>query len=101
MRLAPRLVELCFQTAGLWEIGAQHHMGLPRSIDRVSVWRAPDGNGGPFFAIVTAGFGENSFDVEVVDASGNRYVSLSGYRMIELPDSVDAEPIEALEAVMA
>ena len=34
--MAPRLIELCFQTAGLWEMGAQGRMGLPQHIDRVS-----------------------------------------------------------------
>ena len=35
--MAPRLIELCFQTAGLWEMGAQGRMGLPQHIDRVSL----------------------------------------------------------------
>ena len=35
--MAPRLIELCFQTAGLWEMGAQGRMGLPLHIDRVSL----------------------------------------------------------------
>ena len=35
--MAPRLIELCFQTAGLWEMGAQGRMGLPLHIDRVIV----------------------------------------------------------------
>ncbi len=34
--MAPRLIELCFQTAGVWEMGAQGRMGLPQHIDRVS-----------------------------------------------------------------
>ena len=34
--MAPRLIELCFQTAGLWEMGVQGRMGLPLHIDRVS-----------------------------------------------------------------
>ena len=34
--ISPRLIELCFQTAGLWEMGIQGRMGLPQHIDRIS-----------------------------------------------------------------
>ena len=30
--VAPRLIELCFQTAGLWEITAEGRMGLPQHV---------------------------------------------------------------------
>jgi hypothetical protein len=43
---------------------------------------------------------EGSFDAEVVDAAGNRYVELSGYRTIALPNVVDAEPLRAIHGVM-
>ena len=35
--MAPRLIELCFQTAGVWEMGVQGRMGLPQHVDRVSL----------------------------------------------------------------
>ena len=34
--MAPRLIELCFQTAGLWEMGAQNRFGLPQHVEQVS-----------------------------------------------------------------
>ena len=37
--LDPRLIELCFQTAGIWEMGIHGRMGLPLHIDRVSFWK--------------------------------------------------------------
>ena len=40
--MAPRLIELCFQTAGLWEMGVEGRMGLPQHIDRVSLLRNPE-----------------------------------------------------------
>ena len=40
LAIAPRLIELCFQTAGLWEMAVQHRMGLPRHVDRVSLLSA-------------------------------------------------------------
>ena len=33
--VAPRLIELCFQTAGLWEMSVQGRMGLPQHVDEV------------------------------------------------------------------
>ena len=51
--MAPRLIELCFQTAGLWEMGVLGRMGLPRHLDRVSVWCTPDEGADPLFAVVT------------------------------------------------
>jgi hypothetical protein len=101
MSLAPRLIELCFQTAGLWEIGTHHRLGLPHSIAKVVFDRTPNRPEGPVYAVVTPGSEAETFDAQVVDASGNRYLSLNGYRMIEMPDAVDSEPVQALEAVMA
>src|SRR5215471_21562471 len=50
-----RLIELCFQTAGLWEISVHYRMGLPQHIDRVCLYRAPELADGPLYAVVTAG----------------------------------------------
>ena len=38
---APRLVELCFQTAGVLELGTAGRMALPTHVDRVSDLPAP------------------------------------------------------------
>ncbi len=40
--MAPRLIELCFQTAGLWEMGVLRRMGLPRHVSEVRVLRDPN-----------------------------------------------------------
>ncbi len=37
--MAPRLIELCFQTAGLWELGRTSRMGLPQHVREVSLLR--------------------------------------------------------------
>ena len=97
MLMAPRLIELCFQTAGLWEMGVQGRMGLPLHVDRVCLWRAPDW---PKAACMPWSLPiriEESFDAEVVDR-GKPYVHLTGYRTVALPNSVDAEPLKALRA---
>jgi NAD(P)-dependent dehydrogenase (short-subunit alcohol dehydrogenase family) len=96
--MAPRLIELCFQTAGLWQLAVHGQMGLPQHIDQVRVWRASDLAKGPLYAIVTPSLQQGSFDAEVVDTAGNCYVNLSAYRTVEVP--VDAEAVTALQAVM-
>ena len=99
LSMAPRLIELCFQTAGLWEI-ARGRMGLPQHIDRVSLFRAPELADGPLFAVVAPDLANGSCAVEVVDIAGTRYLSMSGYRMVAL-ESIDGEPVKALQAVLA
>jgi hypothetical protein len=98
--MAPRLIELCFQTAGVWEMGVQGRMGLPRHIDRVSVAAFPDLEE-RVYAVVTPRADE-SFDAQIVDAAGNLYVQLSGYRTVTLPSSaVDAEGLKTLQAILS
>jgi Polyketide synthase dehydratase N-terminal domain len=97
--MAPRLIELCFQTAGLWEMSAEGRMGLPLHIDKVSVRRAPDDSKGGVYAVVTPNLEQESFDAEILDAKGKQFVELRGYRTIALPSSVDVEPLKALHAV--
>ncbi len=101
--MAPRLIELCFQTAGVWEMGAQGRMGLPQRIDRVSslLLPAPDSADTRLYAVVTSDPGRGNFDAEVVDTKGNRYLHLSGYRTVAVPNAVDAERLKALQAAMS
>ena len=97
--MAPRLIELCFQTSGLWEMSALGRLGLPQYIDRVSLLRSPDLAEGDLYAVVTPKPDQGSFDAEVVDAAGNQYVQMRGYRTVALPNTVDAEPLKQLQAV--
>lgn len=76
--VAPRLIDLCFQTAGLWEMSLHGRMGLRSHIHQCCVWDTPDLAGGQFYAVVTSGPDPESFDAEIVDAAGNRYVRLTG-----------------------
>ena len=99
--MAPRLIELCFQTAGLWEMSVQNRFGLPQDVHQVSLLRAPDLAESRLYAVVTPHPDQESFDAEVVDTKGNCYLQLSGYRTAAMPNSLDAEPLKALHAVMA
>jgi hypothetical protein len=99
LAMAPRLIELCFQTAGLWEMAVNHRMGLPQHIDRVCLRRAPELAEGPLFAVVTPGADAGTFDASVVDAAGNLYLHVSGYRTIAFREAEDFKTVHALQAV--
>jgi acyl transferase domain-containing protein/NAD(P)-dependent dehydrogenase (short-subunit alcohol dehydrogenase family) len=100
-RMSPRLIELCFQSAGVWEMGAQGRFGLPQHIDRVSLVRLPELAEDRLYALVTPDPERPSFDAEVVDAAGNCYVQLSGYRTVVIPNAIDADKLKALQALVS
>jgi hypothetical protein len=76
-------------------------MGLPQHIEKVCLRHSPDKAQGRLYALVTHHAEEESFDAEVVDESGTKYVQLTGYRTVALPYSVDTELLKALQAVAA
>jgi 3-oxoacyl-(acyl-carrier-protein) synthase/NAD(P)-dependent dehydrogenase (short-subunit alcohol dehydrogenase family)/acyl carrier protein len=94
--IKPRLIELCFQTAGLWEVASRERMGLPRQVNELSWLRPPDSEGSTFYALVTPHPDLGTFDADVVDGEGNCYLRLEGYRTTEVPSSADSAPLKAL-----
>jgi NAD(P)-dependent dehydrogenase (short-subunit alcohol dehydrogenase family) len=87
--VAPRLIELCFQTAGLWEIATKGVMALPLAVGSVTAYRQPElAVGRRLYALVTAVAGGTAFDAQVLDEAGAVYVELQGYRTVQLPGSV-------------
>ena len=99
--MSPRLIELCFQTAGLWEMDVQSRMGLPQQVHDVSWLRAPQMAEGHLYAVVTPHAEQGSFDAEVVDSIGNRYVRLAGYRTAATADGPDAESLKTLQSALS
>jgi hypothetical protein len=99
--IQPRLLELCFQTAGVWEVATRDHMGLPHHIDAVRFYSPTAEGTGDFFAVVTPNADCGTFDAEVVDSAGKVHISLRGYRTVALPTKIDVQPLKALHAVMA
>jgi hypothetical protein len=74
-------------------------MGLPYQIDEVQILKTPAEGAGKFFAIVTPAK-EGSFDAQVLDAKGEVYVTLAGYRTMELPETIDTELLKPLTAIL-
>ncbi len=87
--VGPRLIELCFQTAGVWEIGKTGQLALPAAVDQVIV-RDPSAGSGPLVAEVTANEGSDglSFSARVRDGEGKVHVELLGYRTSRMPNTL-------------
>ncbi len=95
--VSPRLIELCLQTAGVYEIGKTGRMALPSSIDRL-VSYAPPSEDQALTAEVrpTGENGSLSFAARVVDAEGRVYLELDGYRTSALPTAIPGELVAPL-----
>lgn len=96
----PRLIELCFQAAGLWELEVHGRMGLPQQVAELRLLHIPDPADGRLYAVVTPDAEAGSFAVDVLTAVGTRCMRLMGYRTVTLTDGVDRESLQALQAAM-
>ncbi len=84
--MAPRLVELCLQTAGLWAIHHQRGLALPYQIGSVRVYRQEEEAAGKdLFAWIQTGDDGATFDGHVFDSEGAFYLTLTGYRTVQIP----------------
>jgi hypothetical protein len=94
---APRLVELCFQTAGLWQAGLEDRLALPTRVGRASMLADPTTATGPLHAVARE-TASGVFDCVVVDAAGAVIVRLDGYETIALPAPIADEVAADLRA---
>ncbi len=95
----PRLIELCFQTAGVWELGTAGRMALPTRVARVVRYAGADAPG-VLWAVVSQRADGDGVDAEVVDETGSVRVRMEGYRTIELPGGIDADALAPIRAAM-
>ncbi|OJX38148.1 MAG: hypothetical protein BGO78_08965 [Chloroflexi bacterium 44-23] len=101
MLSVPVLVELCFQTAGIWEAGTSGALSLPQSIGTLRIFENKV-NGVAIFAEVKPfnhSNGDLYFDARVIDSQGRVYLEMENYRTAQLPYGVDQAilaPISAL-----
>jgi hypothetical protein len=99
-------VELCFQTAGLWEAGRTGRLALPAHVGSVLlVSTAPKDGDGALLAVARAATGDAdmqaSFDCAVVDDDGRVILRIEDYRTVALPAELPDEIRKPLEVVMA
>lgn len=97
---SPREIELCFQTAGLWELSREGQLGLPQHVDQVRVLRAPELTEGSLYCVAASPSRPLQFDIEVLDSVGNVYVQVRGYRTVALSKGADANALQALHALV-
>ena len=97
--VGPRLVELCFQTAGLWEAAQHGRLALPRHVDAVRLLRDPAQVSGPLYAV--ANEVDDHFDCSVRDADGEVVLTVEGYRTTPLPAPLSADVRQGLGALAA
>jgi 3-hydroxymyristoyl/3-hydroxydecanoyl-(acyl carrier protein) dehydratase len=98
----PTLVELCFQTAGIYEAGATGVLALPQSIGSLHIYR-DDIRDTPIFAEVTplhAKDGSLSFNARVLDENGNIYLEIKNYHTSPLPYAAEPGLIAPLKVLL-
>jgi hypothetical protein len=96
--IAPRLIELCFQTAGVAELAAAGSLGLPRQVRRVQVAPAATESAARWAVVTTGEAG--GVDAVVIDGEGHVLVRLAGYETIALPGAAPAELLAPLESAL-
>jgi acyl transferase domain-containing protein/NAD(P)-dependent dehydrogenase (short-subunit alcohol dehydrogenase family)/acyl carrier protein len=99
--VGPRLIELCFQTAGVWEIGKTGQLALPARVDRVII-REPAAGAGPLVAEVVANATDDglAFGARVRDGEGKVHVELEGYRTSRMPNNLPEEDAGPFRSVV-
>jgi len=98
--VAPRLIELCFQTAGISEMAGSATMGLPHHIDEVEFLKQPGKKPkGHYYAAVTTD-AAGAHNARVVDEEGNVYLTMRGYRTMQLPGAIEKDLLQPLKDKM-
>jgi hypothetical protein len=92
----PRLIEHCFQVAGVHQLGADGIMGLPAGVRSFRFLRQWDGKK-KLFALVDKT--EAGYHAVIADDQGQVYLELDGYTTAELPTQMEASLLEPFRAL--
>ena len=96
--IGPRLVELCFQTAGLFETGTDGVLALPLHVDAVHLDGEPTERAG---LVATARpDGHGGFNCMVRDDEGRLVLRVDGYHTVPLPEPPPADIVAPIRSVM-
>jgi hypothetical protein len=98
--LAPRHIELCFQTAGMYELALKDRFGLPAKIGRVIKYREPAEETKPLYTVVRHHGAGPGFDADVVDEAGTLYLRLEDYRTAALPGGAADEVVAPIRSAL-
>jgi acyl transferase domain-containing protein/NAD(P)-dependent dehydrogenase (short-subunit alcohol dehydrogenase family)/acyl carrier protein len=95
--VAPRFVELCFQTASLSGLVHQSRMGLPYGFQELKIVSSLENAPGAALLSIVDTHPDGTYDAEVVDDKGKIYMTLRGYRTMDLPDAVQADQLAPIQ----
>jgi hypothetical protein len=98
LEATPRLVELCFQTAGVHELATTGRMALPARVARIE-WPAGGVEGEGLTAVVTPT--PEGADAVVLDDDGDVVVRLTGYTTTPLPAAAPDDALQPLRDALA
>jgi hypothetical protein len=98
MQMAPRLIELCFQTAGLGELASKGRLGLPFAVDAVRALAHPRADAS--LVAVTHPNDGRGVDADVIDDRGTVCLEVRGYRTTELPQALDVAALAPFRAAL-
>jgi NAD(P)-dependent dehydrogenase (short-subunit alcohol dehydrogenase family)/uncharacterized ubiquitin-like protein YukD len=88
---APLLVELCLQTAGVWEIGTTGSLALPSRIGSLKLYHVEAPSDQLFAEVkpLNSQDGALVFDARVIDQAGKVYLELENYSTQSLPYTME------------
>lgn len=96
----PMLIELCFQTAGVYQVGSSGILALPRSIQTLSVYDEDPKDLKDLYAKVTYSSPDDihaGYDARVLDKTGNVILEIRGYVTAPLPFPVEEKLLEPMK----
>jgi hypothetical protein len=95
----PRLIELCFQTAGILELGTTGRLALPLRVGHVLLHPVTEPVG-KWRAVVTQRTDGRGVDAVVIDDAGHVRVAVEAYETIVLPGTIDEDTLAPLRRAM-
>jgi hypothetical protein len=94
MAAGPRLLESCFQAAGLLDLARSERVGLPSRLRSLKLYPPISEMAGLRAAVEKSADGTHQ--AFVVDASGRILLEIEGYSTVELPLEIDPESLATI-----
>ena len=98
--VSPRFIELCFQTGSLTGLGLQSRLGLPHAVRELKFISAPEDSPDATFYSVVEPRPDGSYDAKVIDGRGEVYLTVQGYRTMDLPDPIQADLVDPIKRAL-
>ncbi len=97
---SPRFVELCFQTGSLSRLGLQSRLGLPYSVGELKLFSVPEKAENAEFYSIALPKPDGTYDAKIVDEKGNVYLTVLGYRTMDLLDPIQQDLVDPIAVAL-